>query len=81
MKHSSKIKINQLLDDEIFHMTEVYNRTQSNYWLEEINELKEIKEDVNVPSETIQSAREGAFFYGSLIGMLAGITIGFLMWS
>lgn len=79
MQYKSKVKVNELLDNEISHMKSVYERTRNEHWLKVSGELESIKADINQPYETKQEIWEKGFFYGSIVGVLAGITVGFLM--
>ena len=81
MEHKSKVLVNELLDNEIQHMESVYIRTGNDHWIERVEYLKSIKDDVNKPIETRQEIFERGFFYGSIVGILAGIAIGFYLWT
>lgn len=81
MEYKSKVLVNELLDNEIEHMQSVYERTRNEHWLERVGYLKSIKQDINRPYETRQEIFEKGFFYGSIVGIFAGITIGFYLWT
>jgi hypothetical protein len=81
MEYKSKVLVNELLDNEIQHMQSVYKRTHNEHWLERVGYLESIKQDINKPYETRQEIFERGFFYGSIVGILAGIAIGFYLWT